>query len=401
MQMAKKKIVILMDGTSNQISAKRTNILRLYGTLEKSPDQIVYYDPGVGTLGAKNRWGLSKPLDILGLLIGKGLLKNVLEAYRFIVANFEYEAKTNETDGWQDEIYIFGFSRGAFSARILAGLLRAFGIIEKRNLNLLDYIFRAYIRIGSKAAARDGETGKFAEIGLYRRILQPYQPAIKFLGIFDTVSSVIKPKNGLFDVRRILPKPLESYAYVNNNDCIETVRHAVALHEKRVMFRPCLWPENQSFSVAGVPKPQDQREVWFSGVHSDVGGGEIKAESGLAKIPLLWIIEEAAQKGLAFNQDLVNMLVRGHPRDDGKPPYCAPDPLGKMHKMAWPWMIAEFLPVYRPKASSRPTIFGFTISLFDLRVIPEGARIHASALLRSEDLAEPIKNLPDTWQKEP
>ena len=399
--MAKKKLVILMDGTSNQISAKRTNILRLYGTLEKSPDQIVYYDPGVGTLGAKNRWGLSKPLDILGLAFGKGLLKNVLEAYRFIVENFEYEAKTDKTKGWQDEIYIFGFSRGAFSARILAGLLRAFGIIEKRNLNLLDYIFRAYIYIGSNAAARDGKTGKFAEINLYRRVLQPYQPAIKFLGVFDTVSSVIKPKNRWLDIRRILPKPLESYAYVNNNSSIETVRHAVALHEKRVMFRPCYWPESQSFSVAGVTKAQDQREVWFSGVHTDVGGGEIKSESGLAKIPLLWIINEAAKKKLKFNDNLVNILVRGLPRDDGKPPYCAPNLLGEKHKMAWPWKIVEFLPVYRPKASSRPTIFGFTISLFDLRVIPEGARIHTTALERAEILGEPIKNLPDTWIIEP
>ncbi len=94
--MAKKKIVILMDGTSNQISAKRTNILRLYGTLEKSPDQIVFYDPGVGTLGAKKKRGLSKPLDTLRLLFGKGLLKNVLKAYRFFVENFQYEATTDK-----------------------------------------------------------------------------------------------------------------------------------------------------------------------------------------------------------------------------------------------------------------------------------------------------------------
>ncbi len=398
--MRKKSIVILMDGTSNQITANRTNILRLYGTLKKNAEQVVFYDPGVGTLGAKNGFGLAKARDIGGLIAGKGLFENVEEAYRFIIDNFNYEKPSAVSPGWQDDIYILGFSRGAYSARVLAGLLRAFGVIEKRNLNLLSYIFRAYQRIGSQAAQRDGKTGKFAEINLYRKVLRPFEPAIKFLGLFDTVSSVYKPKSSYFRASGSLRAPLQGYAYVNHNCSVETVRHAVSIHERRVMFRPCLWPEGQMYAVGDVSKPQDLREVWFTGVHSDVGGGEVEAESGLAKIPLLWMIEEAEKAGLHFRRGLVDVLVRGGERLDDKPRYHRPNCMEDMHYMAIPWMPVEFIPAYRPKASSRPRVLGFALSVFDRRVMPENARIHSSVFKRMKMRRDDLKNLPKTWREE-
>ena len=157
-----KNIVILFDGTSNEISADRTNVLRLYGTLKKSEDQIVWYDPGVGTIGLAWLGIWRKFMEIFGLATGYGLDKNVKEAYRFLVENYQ-----RDEDGARDRIFIFGFSRGAYSARVLAGFIHAFGLMEKRNLNLLDYVYRAYKRIGES-----GKEHAFAEMRLFERTLR-------------------------------------------------------------------------------------------------------------------------------------------------------------------------------------------------------------------------------------
>lgn len=394
-----KKIVILMDGTSNQISADRSNILRLYGTLKKNDAQLVFYDPGVGTMAAESSWlGLwRKASEVFGMATGKGLDENVKEAYRFIVDNFCYEKSRKGKPGWQDEIYIVGFSRGAYSARVLAGFLRAFGVMEHRNLNLLSYVYRAYKRIGSKADAGEGSKA-WDEINLYTRTLRPYAPSIRFLGLFDTVSSVIVSG-------RYLPR-FESHAFTNNNSSIEAVRHAVAIHEKRVMFRPCLWPEGQDYRPNRYNRhkttPQNQREVWFTGVHTDVGGGEAEAESGLAKIPLAWFIAQARQEdiGLLFNTTLVNRLVLGK-KVAGQKTYRAPNPRADKHYMAVPWMLLEFFPAFRPKASKRPRLWGWTIPLFERRVLPEGARIHASVFARAAAKNDLPPNLPSDYRIEP
>ena len=140
-----KNIVLLFDGTSNEISADRTNILRLFGCLRRSDEQIVYYDPGVGTFGAEENWsGLARDAyEIWGLATGWGLDHNVKEAYRFLVEH--YDSGPVDADGRhsdRDRIYIFGFSRGAYSARVLAGFIHAFGLMSKYHLNLLDYAYR-------------------------------------------------------------------------------------------------------------------------------------------------------------------------------------------------------------------------------------------------------------------
>jgi uncharacterized protein (DUF2235 family) len=142
-----KNIVILLDGTSNQVSANRTNILRLYGVLEKSDRQLVFYDPGVGTLGDDGAWLAlwRKATEVWGLVTGWGLDDNVKRAYRFLVENYD---AGHADSGERDQIFIFGFSRGAYAVRVLAGFLNALGLIERRNMNLLDYAYRAYKRIG-------------------------------------------------------------------------------------------------------------------------------------------------------------------------------------------------------------------------------------------------------------
>lgn len=384
-----KNIVILLDGTSNEISADRTNILRFYGTLEKSERQLVYYDPGVGTFGAENAWlrFWRKAVEVWGLMTGWGLDHNVKEAYRFLVENYEDRRDGGDGQSSRDSIYILGFSRGAYSARVLAGFIHAVGLIEIRNLNLLDYAYRAYKGIGE-----NGED-KFGEIRLYERILAPDRPPIRLLGLFDTVASVIE--HGHYGPR------LRSHAFTKRNRSVESVRHAVAIDERRTMFRPQLWPQGEEYwgnpfnKAAAIP--QDVREVWFAGVHGDVGGGYPEAESGLAKIALQWMIEQTRPTGLLYRTQTVNDLVLGQNPDK---PYVAPDPHASQHKsMTWGWSLLEFIPQWRREGEAGSQKWKLIIPLFVRRSIPSGARIHQSVIDRSKGGNLP-PNIPDEFSIE-
>lgn len=382
-----KNIVILLDGTSNEISADRSNILRLYGTLEKSDRQLVYYDPGVGTFGAEQAWlrFWRKAVEVWGLATGWGLDHNVKEAYRFLVENYSDGRGSGGSEEGRDSIYILGFSRGAYTARVLAGFIHAVGLLEKRNLNLLDYAYRAYKSIGE-----DGED-TFGEVRLYERILAPDRPPIRALGLFDTVASVIE--SGRYGPR------LRSHAFTRRNQSIESVRHAVAIDERRTMFRPQLWPAGEEYwgnpFNRAAAKPQDVKEVWFSGVHADVGGGYPEAESGLAKLALQWMIEETGPLGLHYRTQVVNELVLG--RNPAKK-YVAPEPCATPHNsMSWGWSILEFLPQWRRRDGSNSQRRRLVIPLFARRFIPAGARIHHSVLDCRLGEQRP-QNLPEDYQ---
>jgi len=378
-----KNIVILFDGTSNEISADRSNVLRLYGMLEKSERQLVYYDPGVGTIGPENAWlrFWRKAVEIWGMATGWGLDRNVKEAYRFLVENYDKGKRKGDNPAGRDAIYIFGFSRGAYSARVLAGFIHAVGLIEKRNLNLLDYAYRAYKRIGENAE------DSFAEVRLYERILDPDRPPIRLLGLFDTVASVIE--HGRYGPR------LRSHAFTQKNRSVESVRHAVGIDERRTMFRPLLWPEGEEYwgnpFNRAAARQQDVREVWFTGTHGDIGGGYPEEESGLAKITLNWMVEETRPMGLSYRTQTVNEILLG--KNPGKL-YVAPDPLAPLHNpMNWAWALLEFIPCFRPAGSKRPALLGLTIPLFARRTIPEGARVHRTVIERAEALGEKPPNL--------
>lgn len=384
-----KNIVILLDGTSNEISADRTNILRLYGTLEKSDRQLVYYDPGVGTFGAENAWlrFWRKAVEIWGLATGWGLDQNVKEAYQFLVENYDDGRREGAEQGSRDNIYIFGFSRGAYSARVLAGFIHAVGLIEKRNLNLLDYAYRAYKGIGE-----NGED-KFGEIRLYERILAPDRPPIRLLGLFDTVASVIE--HGRYGPR------LRSHAYTKRNRSVESVRHAVAIDERRTMFQPQLWAPGEEywgnpFNKAAA-KPQDAREVWFAGVHCDVGGGYPEAESGLAKVALQWMVEQTQPLGLFFRTQTVNDIALG--RNPNKS-YVAPDPHADQHdSMSLGWSVLEFVPQSRWDCQGASPRRRLIIPFFARRRIPSGARIHRSVIERAPGGKLP-PNIPEEFLTE-
>ena len=364
-----RNIIILFDGTSNQIRASRSNILRLYGVLSKTDSQLVYYDPGVGTIGDENSWlrPTSDLQEFWGFATGWGLDANVKEAYRFLVENY-----AKSPSGERDAIYLFGFSRGAYTARVLAGFIHAFGLMEPRNLNLLDYAYRAYKRIGERAGEAD-----FAEMRLYERILRPDRPKIRFLGLFDTVASVIEWKD--------ICITLKNHAFTDRNPSVQTVRHAVALDERRAMFRPQLWPPDQIY-VDLDPSPavaQDIRELWFAGVHGDVGGGYPEAESALAKVPLAWMVQEAAANGADFDARTVDRIVFGKGKGHD---YVAPDPTAARHEtLHGGWRIVEWLPQAAPAGTRRATFLGLTLPRGEHRHVPADAQVHPSVAERFPD----------------
>jgi uncharacterized protein (DUF2235 family) len=384
--MMSKNIVILFDGTSNEISADRTNILRLFGCLERSSRQIVYYDPGVGTFGAEDNWlSLSRNFyEVIGLATGWGLDHNVKEAYRFLVENYDCGPLEGTRHPDRDRIYIFGFSRGAYSARVLAGFIHAFGLMSRYHLNLLDYAYRTYKGIpgqeqGDTAHVADEvETASaFASMRLYERMLRNDRPPIKLLGLFDTVASLIEHgKMGL---------QFKTHPFTRRNPSVEWVRHAVAIDERRTMFQPELWTPDQDYRGSPfkpVAAKQNVKEVWFSGVHGDIGGGYPEAESGQIKIPLDWMIRETSQIQLIYKQATINDVVLGLP---AKSRYVRLDPAARLHEsMTAIWKALEYLPRRVPEHSwrRRGDRRGAYIPLSDHRRIPDDALLHQSVETR-------------------
>src|SRR5262245_30380420 len=264
-----RNLVICCDGTNCQFGSKNTNVIRLIQCLDRNqPDrQALFYDPGLGTLPEPGTvtWigkGLSKTL---GLAFGAGLSANVCEAYTFL------------KDFWQpgDRVFLFGFSRGAYTVRVLAGLLHALGLLPRGNDNLVPYVWRLF-----KSIRKEGAQGywnlcdefrlTFArplEEGDQRRHFQ-----VHFMGVWDTVSSV-----------GWLWEPT-SFPFTARNPSVLTIRHAVSIDERRSFFRQNLFQELEG---------QYLQEIWFAGVHGDVGGGYPVKQGGLWRFPFEWILREA------------------------------------------------------------------------------------------------------------
>ncbi|MBP1852652.1 T6SS phospholipase effector Tle1-like catalytic domain-containing protein [Rhizobium halophytocola] len=399
-----KNIVLLLDGSSNEIAADRTNVLRLFGTLEHSERQVVWYDPGVGTFGADESWSSigHKTLEVWGLLTGWGLDHNVKEAYRFLVEHYDQGPAQDGRHPDRDRIYLFGFSRGAYTARVLAGFIHAFGLMSPIHLNLLDYAYRTYkdISLSPKNGADMGRRGAepldpFATMRLYERTLQNDRPPIKLLGLFDTVASVIEKGNGRIQFR--------THPFTDSNPSVEWVRHAVSIDERRTVFRPELWTPGQDYRgnpFAPPQGPQNVKEVWFAGAHGDVGGGYPEAESGQIKIALDWMIRETEPAGLHYRNATIRRIVLGQSGDG----YVALDPLAKIHDtMTRPWRLLEAIPRRVPKSSFRKNgkEGGVYIPCVDPRLIPEGALLHDTVKTRLEAGSYKPPNLPVEYQYVP
>lgn len=364
---------MLCDGTGNQIDSSPSNVLRLYRVLNKNAQQRVYYDPGVGTVGASEDWvrWKSNTERVLGLATGYGLDNNVLNAYRFILREYKRG----------DELYFFGFSRGAYTVRVLAGFINALGLLHSDQQHLLSYAFNAYKQIS--------EDGQFAHVRQFERILRPHRPAIRFLGLWDTVSSILVPRKD-----RFYWPATRQLAYTERNPSVQQVRHALAIDERRRMFRPYLWRQNQAywggpFAPRGKqPAPaQDVQQLWFAGVHSDIGGGYSEAESGLAKLSLQWMVAEIGEL-LHFSQTAVSQHVLGAVPGNNKgkgAALAAPDALAPMHNsMNRAWAALEYLPKARKHLEhpQRRDLLGLYLPASEPRTLPTGAQLHPSVLQR-------------------
>jgi uncharacterized protein (DUF2235 family) len=346
-----KNIVLLSDGTGN--SAKKlfkTNVWRLYQALDLTaldtatppePKQIAYYDDGVGTASFL-------PLAILGGAFGWGTKRNVLDIYTYLCRHY--------TPG--DNIYLFGFSRGAFTARLLTGLIADQGLVTptvkirqdgKKKTTVAEGVpeetelrSEAELRRLAAEAFRDYRRNNYNQrrpITLIFRALRdlflaiwyalppkkkrynrdenirPYDPddrphgvRIKFLGLWDTVSAYGLPFDELTHAWDLV-FPL-SFPDRRLRGVVECAYHAMAIDDERLTFHPQVYSEDEKdYPVSGkdrVPLGNRLTQVWFPGMHSNVGGGY--PDDGLAGVPLNWIIKKGKDAGMLFCDTEFNRL---------------------------------------------------------------------------------------------
>lgn len=260
----KKNIVIFSDGTGQKGGiGSNTNIYKLFNMVEdRTSKQIVFYDSGLGTDWRK----------VTGSISGVGISKNILDCYEFLFENFEAD----------DDIYLFGFSRGAATVRSLTGFLHLFGILPRSRKDLIHQAFRIY-KIENHE--RRNEKAK-AFIAKHHTMWAK----VKFLGVFDTVAALGLPipwLSVLLD--RLTPYKFHSF---DLSESVIYARQALSIDEERETFSPVLW---DALPPGSHPKDK-MKQVWFCGVHTDVGGGY--PEDGLSNISLRWMIKEAVEKGL-------------------------------------------------------------------------------------------------------
>lgn len=385
-----KNIVVCSDGTGNGIEPNLSNVLKLYRMARKSPLQRVFYGPGVGTLSEDDEWATVKQNTqlVLGLATGWGIDQDILDGYRFVVESY--------APG--DRIYLFGFSRGAYTVRALAGLLHTVGLLAPDQLNLAGNALAAFKHIKSE--------GNFDGVRQFVRVTGAHSVPIRFIGVWDTVASVLVPR------REHLHIPTQMYLpYTRRNPSVETFRQALAIDERRRMFRAYRWTTPQMheprwYAPEAEQRPQDIRQVWFAGVHSDVGGGYPESQSGLAKYPLDWMIQQAAEHGLDVDAGLRAHLVEGKPLPGGQRMYTPPSVTAPAHEsLQGAWLALEWLPKsekYRDVAPEHRRPSGWYLPGGERRYIAAGSRIHWSVKARMEALpgvyAPP--NLPATYEIE-
>ncbi|MEJ2867157.1 DUF2235 domain-containing protein [Actinomycetospora sp. OC33-EN08] len=321
-----KRVVVCCDGTWNvadPAGGSPTNVVKFaLNVAEKSADgveQVVSYDPGVGT-GVGER--------IPGGVFGFGLSRNVREAYRFLAENVDED----------DHIYLIGFSRGAFTVRSVAGLVENCGLLRRAHVDRVDEAYRIY-----RSRKPDELPGGIAA-DLFRRTYGR-KVTIRFLGVFDTVGALGIPFSGPG-----LGKVLNgrwAFHHTDLGPSVEHACHALAIDERRVAYKPSLW--------TGAT---DQRveQVWFRGVHSEVGGGA--SDAALSDIALLWLAERARSNGLAFVDDAFQETGPDTERARRRGTTVRPDPGREPSTQGFIWRLAGGLADRGFKREGDPPVGG-------------------------------------------
>ncbi len=290
-----KRLVICCDGTWNTADERDsqgrlcpTNVTKVSRVITprdaRGWEQKVFYHKGVGT-------GFIDKLR--GGAFGWGLSANVKDVYRFLIANYDPG----------DEMFFFGFSRGAYTARSTVGLIRNCGLLKREYANKLDDAYDLYRR-------RDDASHPDATEATQFRQRFALEPSVRFVGVWDTVGALGIPIDGLnwlntaWQFHDVKLSKIVQYAY-----------QALAIDERRKPFEPAIWERQDHATVQTV------EQVWFAGVHSDVGGGY--AVCGLSDIALRWMMAKAEACGLAFDRTSLDQT-------------CQPDPLAAIHdSMTW------------------------------------------------------------------
>lgn len=365
-QRESRNIVLCFDGTNNAFLGEQTNVYRLYSLLDHG-EQATFYAPGVGThrrstVFTRVRFStLRRSLnEVRGLLFGFGFYEDVGEGYRFLMNHY--------LEG--DRIHLFGFSRGAYTARVLAGLLHRLGLPRAGNEHLVPYALDLY---RTRIKTRNGWEPAYGKMGRFKSRFSPYKfdeadAPVRYMGLWDSVSAL-----GLVHRKLRLPN-------TDKNPIIRQARHAIALDERRGFYRPPRIYETES--------SQSYREAWFAGVHSDVGGGYKRW--GLGRSPLEWILVGALRAGLRLSPegegDALGMVEDEFTARHGNKPEPRSDFYKRHESLRCLWHIAELIPrwhhSYDPPSEDGRWLW--RSNRWQYRPIPTDAKLHETACLYHE-----------------
>lgn len=279
-----KSIVIFADGTGQEGGeGPDTNVYKLFKMVEnRTSRQIAFYDRGLGT---GYRW-------LLGKATGAGISENILECYQFLFENYEAG----------DRIFLFGFSRGAATVRSLSGFIHHFGMLPKSRPELIRRAYKIY-----KTRDHD-ERKKKAEDFCAKH--HPMWARVRCIGVWDTVAALGVPFEPLDKIIDYLPSLKHSFHDLDLSEGVDHAYHALAIDDRRLTFHPVLWNEN-------IKPEQVMEQVWFCGMHTDVGGGYEK--HALSDISLEWMVDKAQACGLLIHQPSAEKIP------------VSPDANGHMH----------------------------------------------------------------------
>jgi uncharacterized protein (DUF2235 family) len=306
-----RNLIVLSDGTGNSASkAFKTNVWRLYEAIDLTDgSQVAVFGDGVGTSSVK-------VLRVLGLALGIGVKRNVLNLYKFLCLNYNH----GDNDRPADLIWAFGFSRGAYTIRVLAGLICEQGLVtwnseEELNRNALA-AYRAFRKTAFATTwrrfwvkggrnLRDWLVDRWSWMTNVRpyEAVEKHKVNIHFIGVWDTVDAYGLPVEELTIAVDKLVWPMR-FTDTRLLREVHHARHALSLDDERRTFFPVLWDE----LAEGTQIDRDRlQQVWFPGAHADVGGGY--ADDGLSFVPLCWMIDEATEKGLRFAPCIVENFI--------------------------------------------------------------------------------------------
>jgi uncharacterized protein (DUF2235 family) len=277
-----KRIALFLDGTWNTVN-DNTNIWRMKSLCAVGADQVCYYSAGVGTKYGER---------LSGGMFGYGLDEEVIQAYEWLMENYNLD----------DRIFIFGFSRGAYTARSLSGFISKCGLLKLGTPMSLNQLYARYQKGATVQTIRALKNHPADNLSLEDKWLKEYSMDIPifFQGVYDTVGALGVPFSNIPIVSRSNYSFLETDLRINN----DRAYHALAIDEHREAFAATLWTKTIARGADTYPARslEQVEQRWFVGAHADIGGGY--ANDLLAQIPLAWLVKKAQSHGLAFKDTI-------------------------------------------------------------------------------------------------